>query len=86
MSQPYTPTTEDVRAAYENRAVIGPPAMAADYEEAEAQFNRWLATVKAEVLRGVANSLTPAPGSAPLYPAVIRAALYSRADRFEGEA
>ena len=48
MSEPYTPTTEDIRAAYENRAVIGPPAMAADYEEAEAQFYRWLATVKAE--------------------------------------
>lgn len=48
----YTPTTEDIRAAYENRAAIGPPAMAADYEEAAAQFDRWLASVRAEAWDG----------------------------------
>ena len=57
----YTPTTEDVQAAYGGRAVLGTPAMAANYEEAEAQFDRWLAAhdakVKAEALREAADAL-----------------------------
>lgn len=88
MSEPYTPTTEDIRAAYENRAIIGPPAMAADYEEAAAQFDRWLAAhdakVKAEALREVADSFSPdVRRGAPIHPALISAALRSRADKIE---
>ena len=48
MSEPYTPDTDTVRGSYMHKAVIGPPAMAADFDEAQVQFDRWLAAHDAQ--------------------------------------
>lgn len=83
----YTPTTEEVHAAYLRENDIGHPD---DLENAHREFVRWLAGVKADALRhfrqGLIDNQMAHYGIVLPDVGEIVDALDEEADRIEGEA
>lgn len=77
----YTPTTDDMRTSWHRNSMSYGPG------ERAAEFDRFIAKVKADALREADSALGDLDNQWPdhLYPAV-RGWLKARADRIEGEA